>query len=406
MGATAHGGRVLGAWAGGLPRTFWSLWIGTLINRVGTFVEPFLALYLTTGRHLSLPGAGALVAATGAGSIVSQPLGGALADRIGRRPTLCGGMVASGAAITLLALSHAVWLLAVAAVLVGVTGNVYRPAAQATIADIVPVADRRRATGLIFWAVNLGFSAAAVAGGLLAAGGYGLLFAVDAITCTLCAVVVWRTVPETRPAAARHADAPGWGRVVRDRVAMTYFGLNLGVAAVYATTFTILPLAMYADGHPAPVYGAVIAVNGIGIVVLHPLLATSLLALRPAVVLALGAALTAVAMAVIAVSDGLLGYVLAIVFVTLGEICNATTGPGLIGEIAPAALRGRYAGAYGLSWGLAFTITPLAGGALLGGGRAAAPWVAAAVLSLAVGVALLALGPAIEARRQSVAADA
>jgi MFS family permease len=395
------------AWAGGLPRAFWALFAGTLINRIGTFVEPFLALYLTASRHVSIAGAGAVVALTGAGSIVSQPLGGALADRVGRRPTLCGGMVASGAAITVFALAGPIWLLALGALLVGITGNLYRPAAQATIADLVPPGDRRRATGLVFWAVNLGFSVAAVAGGLLARSGYGLLFAIDALTCAACAAVIWRLVPETRPAAAAHDDAPGWSRVVADRVAMAYFGLNLAVAAVYATTFTILPLAMRADGLAPSTYGVVIALNGLGIVALQPLLAGPLLRRAPAAMLALGTALTAVAMGVVALSDGVPGYALAIAFITLGEICNATTGPGLVGEIAPTALRGRYAGAYGLTWGLAFTITPLLGGALLGaGGDAATPWVAAATLSAVAGGALLALGPAIDARRAAARAGA
>jgi MFS family permease len=396
--------RAVHAWAGGLPRAFWALFAGTLVNRVGTFVEPFVALYLTSSRHVSVAGAGAMVATIGAGSIVSQPLGGALADRVGRRPTLCGGMVASGLAITLLALAHPIWLLAVAALLVGVTGNLYRPASQATVADVVAVADRRRASGLLFWAVNLGFSVAAVGGGLLAEGGYGLLFAIDAVTCAAYAVVVWRLVPETRPAAAAHHDAPGWAGVLGDRVAMAYFGLNLAVAAVYATTFTILPLAMRGDGLAPSTYGAVIALNGLGIVALQPLLAGPLLRRPPAAMLALGTALTAVAMAIVAVSDAAPGYALAIVFITLGEICNATTGPGLIAEIAPAALRGRYAGAYGLTWGLAFTVTPLLGSALLGGGGdAATPWIAAAVLSGAAGAALLALGPALDARRAAAA---
>ena len=37
---------------GGLPRPFWVLWTGTLINRLGFFVEPFMALYLSSARHL------------------------------------------------------------------------------------------------------------------------------------------------------------------------------------------------------------------------------------------------------------------------------------------------------------------------------------------------------------------
>jgi hypothetical protein len=36
----------------GLPRTYWLLWVGTLINRLGGFVIPFLTLYLTQERGL------------------------------------------------------------------------------------------------------------------------------------------------------------------------------------------------------------------------------------------------------------------------------------------------------------------------------------------------------------------
>lgn len=72
--------------AGGLPRSFWVLWTGTLVNRIGMFVEPFLALYLTSARHLSLATAGAVLAAYGAGSVPSQPIGGALATGSGGAP--------------------------------------------------------------------------------------------------------------------------------------------------------------------------------------------------------------------------------------------------------------------------------------------------------------------------------
>jgi hypothetical protein len=32
---------------GGLPKGFGVLWAGTLVNRAGTFVAPFLTIYLT-----------------------------------------------------------------------------------------------------------------------------------------------------------------------------------------------------------------------------------------------------------------------------------------------------------------------------------------------------------------------
>jgi MFS family permease len=355
----------------GLPRTFWALWTGTLVNRLGTFLEPFLALYLTGARDLSVARAGTIVALVGAGSVISQPLGGHLADRVGRRPTLAGGMLASATCIAALAMARPVWLIGLCALAVGITGDLYRAAAQATIADVVDRADQRRAGALMFWAINLGFSIAGIAGGLLADHGYGLLFALDAGTCALYGLVVWRTVPETRPAAARRPDAPGWGAVLRDRLAMTFFGLNFAIALVYATLFTILPLAMRADGLSASTYGLVVALNGILIVALNPLLAPWLLRRPLPPVLAAGALLIGAATLVVALSEGLAGYVAAVVLITLGEIASVSVTGGLVGEIAPPALRGRYAGAFGLSFGLSFFVTPLVGGLLLGDGGAA-----------------------------------
>ncbi|MBX6723899.1 MAG: MFS transporter, partial [Dactylosporangium sp.] len=83
---------------GGLPRTFWVLWSGILINRVGGFVVLFLSLYLTGPRGLSPAVAGAVVGGHGVGAMLGTLLGGVLADRWGRRRTLLlahvGGAVA------------------------------------------------------------------------------------------------------------------------------------------------------------------------------------------------------------------------------------------------------------------------------------------------------------------------
>src|SRR3954469_18594692 len=95
--------------AAGLPRPFWVVFAGTIVNRLGQFVQPFLALYLVGGRDLSVTTAGVVVACFGAGSIVSQPLGGWLADRVGRRRTMVLGLVASSAALGALGASRPVW---------------------------------------------------------------------------------------------------------------------------------------------------------------------------------------------------------------------------------------------------------------------------------------------------------
>jgi MFS family permease len=117
----------------GLPAPYWWLWLGTLINRAGTFIEPFAILYLTGPRHLSIATAGTVVTVWGVGSVVSQPIGGYLTDRVGRRTTLSLGMFAVAFALGLLALARGLPAITLAALFLGVVGDVYRPAASSPI---------------------------------------------------------------------------------------------------------------------------------------------------------------------------------------------------------------------------------------------------------------------------------
>ncbi len=67
----------------GLPRAYWLLFIGTLVNRIGGFVVPFLTLYLANQRHIPISQAGLIVSLFGAGSFIAQLSGRELADRFG-----------------------------------------------------------------------------------------------------------------------------------------------------------------------------------------------------------------------------------------------------------------------------------------------------------------------------------
>jgi Major Facilitator Superfamily len=167
--STARGPRAwLSHQGGGLPRAFWVVWIGTVINRLGYVVEPFLALYLVHGRGITVSTAGLLIACFGAGAFVSQPLGGTLADRIGRRFTIILGMTGSAAGFIALGLAPNIAVIGIAAAICGLAIDVYRPAVAALVADVVPTADRPRAYGLLYPGLNIGVGVAAVAGGFLA----------------------------------------------------------------------------------------------------------------------------------------------------------------------------------------------------------------------------------------------
>src|SRR6476646_8170588 len=343
-----------------LPRSYWVLWTGTLVNRAGTFVEPFAVLYLTTQRGFSPTQAGVALTFYGVGAAVSHLLGGWAADRIGRRTTLVSGLVAAAASLLLLGAARSLGTVCVAALLVGVAGDLYRPASSALVADLVSPTDRPRAYALLFWAVNLGFSFAAVTAGLLAGISYTLLFVGDALTCLafagVIAVGIRRDPPRPPPA---DPEAPGGFRTaLRDPLVLSLVALTVLSACVYFQNSVTLPLAVTGDGFSPAVYGSVMAVNGVLIVLLQPLAIRLLRGYDRAHLLGIGSALIGLGFFLTTYAATPVAYGATVVVWTIGEIVTAGLSASLVADLAPPEARGRYQAVWGTSFGVAALVAP------------------------------------------------
>jgi MFS family permease len=392
--------RAVRARVGGLPRPFWIVWAGTLINRTATFVEPFLVLYLTGSRHVSPATAGAVVSVAGFGSLLSQPLGGFLADHAGRRWTLAGGMASTAACE--LALGYAPNLVVTFAVAAGfgLAVDLYRPAVQALLSDLVSPDQRPRAYGLLFWAINLGFSVAMVGGGVLAEHGFIWLFWADALTCLIFGGLVVHAVPETRPAAEPGRRQASITVALHDRLILALTGLTLIYASIYTQAITGLPLTMARAGFEATAYGATVAVNGVVIIVVQPLVVSWLSRRDHARFIALGQLLVGMGFGATFFAASVPEYMGTVVVWTLGEIATAALASSLVADLAPRLLRGRYQGLVGLAWGGGGLIGPVAGSSVLQHAGAGWLWGGCTVLGAVAAGGYLGLGPAIRRRRR------
>jgi MFS family permease len=379
----------------GFPRAFWVLFVGTLINRIGGFVLTFLAIYLTEVRSLSIGQTGAIVSCYGVGAIGAALTGGILADRIGRRPTLVGALMLGGAAMLLLGFARSLPEIAVMAALTGLLYELYRPVVSATVADLVAPEDRPRAYSLIYWAVNAGASVAPLIGGLIAARSYHALFVGDAATTFMYGLIVWKALPETRPAQHAHAgDKPPAGlRIVwRDRRFMVTCVLLTALCVIFFQSFTVLPLDVRAHGISTAGFGVLMAVNGVLIVLLQPFAGGVIRGRSRFRVLALAALLIGTGVGLNALAGTLPWYACAVVVWTLGEILYSPAGSSLAADLAPIELRGRYQGVLSMSFSAGFFLAPLVGGWAAGAFGFPIVWTASLAAGIVTAVGFLVLG--------------
>ncbi len=351
---------------GDLPRTYWYLWLGTVINRLGGFVIPFLTLYLTSQRGISPSQAALIVAFFGAGSFLSQLSGGEMTDRLGRRPVMLMSFFITPVAIITLGLAKPIWLIVLMTMLAGYFTDLYRPAVSASIADLVPPAARTRAFGYLYWAINLGAALAPILAGFMASYNYFLLFLGDALTTFIFGLLVFTRIPETQPAEAVHAArVPVRVRINQLRqepILLIFTLLALFFGTIYMQGNVTLPLDMQAHGLTTNDYGLAIAVNG-GLIVLITLQLSKAIERWPRFAgMAASALLLGAGYGLTGLAGTLPFYALSVAVWTFGEIIGAALAPVIISDLAPVELRGLYQGIFGSAWGLSFFTGPILGG--------------------------------------------
>jgi MFS family permease len=344
-----------------LPRTVRLLVAGTFVNRLGSFILPFLTLVLHREFHLSEAQSGLLVGAYGAGSIVSMLMGGFLTDRLGRRRTLLLSLSGSGVVAISMGFAPSVRVFVPLLVAFAFVADLYRPASSAIVADLVPSRDRAVGYAALRMAVNLGFGVGVALGGLLADLNWRLLFWGDGATTLLFGAMAYALVSETRSAPQRSAAAAASVSPWRDLVFVQLITSSFIFCLGFFLDFTVLPITVtQSAGYPARVYGFLIGVNGLLIAIFELSLVDWLLRFRRLRVAALGVALTAIAMG----STGLVmhwaWFLLCVLVWTAGEILTIPQQSAFLADWAPPDVRGRYLGLSQASWGLGSTVAPIA----------------------------------------------
>jgi len=341
-----------------LPRPAWIIFIGTFLNKFGTFVIPFLTLYLTS-RGYTVTDAGIAVGAYGLGSMLASLLGGYLADQLGRRQTIVLSMFLGAATMMALSQAHSLPLIIGLTALTGLASEFYRPASNALLTDLVPSDQRVTAFATLRMAFNAGFAFGPATAGLIAAFGYFWLFVGDAATSLLYGVFALLFLPKDTYSRRNNAS---WGeawRVLRhDRKLHQMLAANLCIGLIFFQMASTFGLFVTHLGFSPAVYGVVISLNGLIIVFCELPLTTITRRFPTRRVMAVGYVVIAAGFSLNLLAHSITALVVCTVLFTLGEMITMPMASAYVANLAPANLRGRYLGVSALTWSIALIIGP------------------------------------------------
>ncbi|WP_035605149.1 MFS transporter [Haloferula sp. BvORR071] len=345
-----------------LPTEYWILFSGTLVNRFGHFVIPFLAIYMRQQGH-NAAATSLTLGAYGAGALIAGAIGGYLADRIGRRATMLVACTGSALSMLLLSLAHSVPELVAVTFMNGLLSAIYGPAAAALIADLVPLKRRVRAFSCQRFAINLGFAAGMATAGFMAEKSFAALFIADAATTTILGLLVLFGI-KPRPRIAR--ERSGWAPALRHMKTNVPFqlattaGFLIGIVFWQMSSSYALQ-ATKGAGLDERAYGLLMALNGILIVFAELPLTSYTKRFPPILTMASGYLIIGLGMGMNALGASTFLLIASMVVFTVGEMIALPVNSGYMSALAPDEMRGRYQGVMSISWSTATMIGPSMG---------------------------------------------
>lgn len=200
-----------------------------------------------------------------------------------------------------------------------------------------------------------------VLAGFLVELGAMALFVGDALSTLACAALIYRTVPESRPAPTPGDAAAEGSGPFRNPVFLALAFLSCLLGMLILQFMSTLPISMRRHGLSGREFGLVLALNGVVIIVLQPWASRWVRRFPPGAMMALASLLVGGGFGLTGLARGALGHAASVVVWTLGEIVWQPVASAVVAALAPPSMRGRYQGAFFMTWAVAALAGPSLG---------------------------------------------
>jgi len=374
--------------------------LATFIDRFGSFLLfPFFALYITAHFNVGMIQVGFLFTIFSAGNIIGGIIGGALADKYGRRAMVLIGLISSGVSSIFMGLVDDLNIFYILAAFMGLVGNFGGPARQAMVADLLPKEKQAEGFGILRVAVNLSAVVGPIFGGIIATQSYLFLFIADAVSSIITAIIVFFVIPETKP-EKREGEVEetvvktviGYKEVLKDWRYVLFLSVSAITVIVYMQMNSTLSIFLRdVHGFPTQYFGFLLSMNAVMVVVFQFWITKKMLKYSSMKVMAIGTLFYMVGFGMYGFVSEWYLFFIAMAIITIGEMIEMPIGQTAAASFAPEDKRGRYMAVFGFHWAVPNLFGVLIAGLIMDNIGPNWVWYFAGILSLfaAIGFWLL-----------------
>jgi MFS family permease len=255
-------------------RNFRRLWIGQATSAVGDGLTGVALTFAVLAVHGSAAGVGFVMAAFMVPRVVFLLVGGVWADRLPRQAIMVAADVVRSASMASLALAMLtgnaqLWVFLVASAVNGTASAFFQPASNGLVPQTISAERLQQGNALLNLSQSTAFMLGPVVSGILVATvGAGWVFAFDAVTFAISAIVLMTLRVPALPPIERRTFAQdlwvGWQEVVGRRWLVASLAAFAFGNLAFASFFVLGPFMMETRFNGAPDWGLLSGLFGFG----------------------------------------------------------------------------------------------------------------------------------------------
>ncbi len=381
----------------GLPKEIYILFLGKIINCIGSFIYPLLSLILINKIGLSISQAGEFVTFLALLQAPCVLVGGKLVDSIGRKKVILIFQGLSACTFIIcgfLPLSNA---LTKFILLASCFSSVSSPAYDALVADITTSENRKNSFSLIYIGLNLGFAIGPLLGGLLFNNYLSLIFIGDGVTTLIYLLLIGYFIKDTKPnllessinennSSFEKSENCSVFKIFLKRPILIYYSLlMLTFHFAYSQWGFAVPIQLndIFSTNGAKYFGFLSSFNGLIVILFTPIITIITKKYRMLSIISSGGLFYSLAFGLCYFASNLFLFFIIVTIMTIGEISIATNSQTFIANLSPSSHRGRINSILPLLYGTGNGIGPIIMGKMISGVGIKQAWL---IVSLIVGI--------------------